>query len=115
MNYPKSTRELWINLVGTMGETNVGNVDLSSTAVTSAKVPGWGPSKAGFGFTILQFKKKKSLSVVYPLKTSGPPKIAGVKKNYLAHIDKSSHEVLVAQGVDSILCLFLRRVLHNPK
>lgn len=32
---------------------------------------------------------------------------------YLAHIDQTAHEILIAQCVDSVLSLFPRCVLHN--
>ena len=33
---------------------------------------------------------------------------------YLSDVDKSTHEVLVAEGVDRLLGLFSSSVFHNP-
>lgn len=37
----------------------------------------------------------------------------GKETAYLADIDKTTHQVLVGQGIDGILRLFTRCVLHN--
>lgn len=39
---------------------------------------------------------------------------SGTVSAYLAHIDETAHEILVAQRVDSILCLLPRCVFNNP-
>jgi hypothetical protein len=64
-------RTFQINPVNEEGETNISDVDLATTAEApgSTTAPGGtkfarrGSCESGFGFTVLQLKEKRSLSV----------------------------------------------------
>jgi len=106
--------------------TNVGDVDLTASSTTasahstsksaaaaetttngttfiSASASCWRTSKSGFCLTILDGEvstAEKDFSVTE-------------KYTYLADVNKSSHEVLVAESVDGQLRLLLRGILYN--
>lgn len=109
--------------IGEGGVTNISHVKLTaaatsaagtktaseSTAATTAKVTtGRTAGETGFGFTILGWEQYQSAPLLarYAIKRDGG--------KYLADIDKSAHQILVAKRVDGILRLLPGRVFHNP-
>lgn len=93
------------------GDTNVGHIELPGPAKASSaasraacKVSTEGAaSKAWFGFAVLSRRLSAS-----------PTQSEQKRQDYLANVDESTHEALVAKRVDSVLRLLPRRVFHNP-
>lgn len=92
--------------------TNIGDINLttrSSTSTAGASSTGTRvsllPSKARFGFAVLQFDPEIS----FKISTSGSG-----GSNYLANVNEASHEVLVAERIHCMLSLLPRCIFHNP-